>query len=125
MATYAVLHTVLRQHYDQWTGADDDGGSRSDVLGVSLTAWGWGAGEQDAAGQISDATGGTVQRTWRTVGDAHVRPEHAAADGQTVGLKEPFSVGGESLDYPADYEHGSPGNVLNCRCSLDYSLSLK
>jgi hypothetical protein len=38
-----------------------------------------------------------------------------AADGQVVGLDEPFIVGGEQLMYPGD-PAGSPGNICNCLC---------
>jgi hypothetical protein len=44
---------------------------------------------------------------------------HAAddVDGQKVGINEMFIVGGENLEFPGD-PFGSPGNVINCRCTL-------
>jgi len=45
------------------------------------------------------------------------REEHMAAHGQTVALDEMFTVGGEQLAYPGD-PFGSPGNIINCLCTL-------
>lgn len=72
-----------------------------------------------AAGWLAD-TGATVRKVWISAADERVRPEHVAANGQTVGYDEPFIVGGEQLWYPGDREHGSPGNTIQCRCVVDY-----
>lgn len=71
-----------------------------------------GAGDE-AARQAADELGGDVTKTWLATGDARTRADHADADGQTVGLDEPFSVGGEDLMYPGDPD-GSPDNTINC-----------
>jgi len=55
-------------------------------------------------------------RRWQAAEDARTRPTHVDADGQTVGLNEPFTVGGASLDFPGD-PAGPPGEVINCRCT--------
>jgi hypothetical protein len=55
-------------------------------------------------------------RRWQAAEDARTRPTHVEADGQTVGLNEPFTVGGASLDFPGD-PAGPPGEVINCRCT--------
>jgi hypothetical protein len=44
------------------------------------------------------------------------RDTHAEAHMQFAALDEPFTVGGESLDYPGD-PAGSPGEIINCLCS--------
>ncbi|MEE9223036.1 MAG: hypothetical protein V3V40_06225 [Nitrosomonadaceae bacterium] len=53
---------------------------------------------------------------WVTVGDENVRPTHVAVD---FSPKDDFgwSVGGEFLKFPGD-PNGSPGNIINCRCSI-------
>lgn len=56
-----------------------------------------------------------IQKKWKRVHDIHTRPEHAAADGQTVPVNEPFIVGGEKLMHPGD-PSGSGWNIYNCRC---------
>lgn len=55
-------------------------------------------------------------RRWQAAEDERTRPTHVVADGQTVGLNEPFTVGGASLDFPGD-PAGPPGEVINCRCT--------
>ncbi len=61
----------------------------------------------------------TLNKVWMSMDDAKTRPDHRDADGQTVGLDEPFVVGGEQLMYPGD-PAGSAGNIINCRCAPIY-----
>ncbi len=55
-------------------------------------------------------------KRWLSQRDKVVREAHDAADGQEVGLDEPFVVGGEELMHPGDPD-GSVGNVARCRCT--------
>lgn len=59
-------------------------------------------------------------RSWFAAGDERTRIEHASADGETVGMNEPFTMTGESLDYPGD-PAGSAWNVIQCRCAVLYN----
>lgn len=59
---------------------------------------------------------GVEQRMW-ICAFLNSREEHMAAHGQTVGVDEPFDVGGEPLMYPQDPD-GSPENTINCQCSV-------
>lgn len=68
------------------------------------------------------STGETARKQWLATGDARTRLSHQEADGQDVGLDEAFSVGGDDLDCPGD-ESGSPEEVINCRCTMTYSLN--
>ncbi len=61
---------------------------------------------------------GVKMKAWLATMDDRVRDIHADADGQMVGIDEPFNVGGESLMYPGDYS-GSPENTINCRCTIE------
>lgn len=113
--TTAALLAALNGSYDAWTGADGDGGSRSDVIGVTGANGAWGMGQNDAASVAGDAYNITVTHTWNAILDNRTRDDHAEADGQTVPLGEPFTVGGESLMYPGDAA-GSAAQTANCRC---------
>lgn len=55
------------------------------------------------------ATNRRYTKTWSTAGDERVRDEHAAMEGETVGISEKFSNGREFPDEP------------NCRCALIYN----
>lgn len=62
-------------------------------------------------------------KTWVTVGDEKVRSAHQGADLQVKNSDDPFDVGGEQLMRPGDSSLGaSPENVINCRCSAQYSF---
>lgn len=59
------------------------------------------------------------QKEWLATNDARTREAHREADGQRVGLSEPFHVGGDWLQVPGD-PAGRADNVLKCRCSVAY-----
>jgi HK97 family phage portal protein len=61
---------------------------------------------------------GVELKTWVTSRDENVRDTHKAAEkeyAKGLELDEAFWVGGEKLMHPGD-PHGTPGNVINCRC---------
>lgn len=68
-----------------------------------------------------------TRKVWFTMSDDKVRPAHQKANGQSRfvehrgwgGRPGKFSVGGEYLRYPRD-PLGSPGNIINCRCFMEY-----
>ncbi len=70
--------------------------------------------------EAAKSSGLTLNKVWLSMHDSKVRDDHAAADGQEVGMNEAFDVGGEQLMYPGD-PAGSPGNTINCRCTVIYS----
>jgi len=60
--------------------------------------------------------GRITTKTW--VGNSNnPRDEHAAMDGETVGIRDRFSNG---LRWPGDYE-GSAEQTVHCKCSLRYN----
>lgn len=62
-----------------------------------------------------------VVKVWLSSLDNVVRDGHDVAHGQVVDRDEPFIVNGEELQYPGD-PSGSPGNIINCRCVVQYIL---
>jgi len=65
------------------------------------------------------STGLSLQKEWISTPDGRTRPDHEAADGQTVDMDELFIVGGEQAQYPGDPSL-SAGNVIQCRCTQAY-----
>ena len=64
---------------------------------------------------------GYQYKTWRTMNDPKVRDTHEEADGQTVGIDEPFIIGNSEMRFPHDWESDpDPREVINCRCAVDY-----
>jgi SPP1 gp7 family putative phage head morphogenesis protein len=58
-----------------------------------------------------------ARREWVSAENERTRESHSQANGQIVGMNEPFNVDGEDLMYPGD-PSGSPENVINCRCAV-------
>jgi HK97 family phage portal protein len=57
----------------------------------------------------------SLNKVWLATPDGHTRPDHRAADGQTVGMDEPFEVGGQQLMYPGDISLGAGAEeIVNC-----------
>ena len=80
----------------------------------------WQGGQHESAKRrIPDS-----RKEWISAGDGRVRDEkydHREADGQIVGVDEPFRVSGEALQHPCD-PSGSAGNVIHCRCAVGYVM---
>jgi uncharacterized protein with gpF-like domain len=64
-------------------------------------------------------TGLNLRREWISAEDDRTRASHAAANGQIVGMDEPFDIGGASLMYPGD-PGGPADEVINCRCAIGF-----
>ena len=56
------------------------------------------------------------QKEWLSAFLPTPRPEHAAADGQVVGIDEAFAIGGYSAQGPG--ETGVPEHDINCHCAV-------
>jgi uncharacterized protein with gpF-like domain len=74
------------------------------------------------AGFVSYASqlGGSWEKVWLATHDHRTRRTHAretGADGQRVGLLDPFKVGDGLLMFPGD-PTGPPEEVIQCRCSI-------
>lgn len=111
---------------DGVAGAADPAQAASDVMDTATDIIGGqlGRSAEAVSNAASDAVasyytsylGQTgVTHTWNAVGDEKTRPDHMDADGQEVNLSDPFTVGGEQLDYPGD-PAGSAEQTENCRC---------
>lgn len=62
------------------------------------------------------ADGERLRKSWLSIIDADTRPDHEAADGQTVDVDAMFLVGAESCKHPGDVSLSAKQRV-NCRCS--------
>ena len=71
------------------------------------------------ANAAAKETGLPLKREWISAEDSRTRSSHDAANGQIVGMDEPFTVGGARLDYPGD-PSGPADETINCRCSIGF-----
>lgn len=91
------------------------------------------AASQASAQSVAEAANLNMVRVWvsskgertRTIADG-AQFDHLAADGQRVGMNEPFFIeginGDEELMYPGD-PAGSAANIINCRCAVVFELA--
>ena len=87
---------------------------------------------QATAQRVAEDTGVEMRRVWvssqgertRSIADGAMF-DHLGADGQTVGMNQPFVIegirGDEELRYPGDPQ-GSAGNIINCRCCVVFEV---
>lgn len=73
------------------------------------------------ADEVAKKSNKIMVKVWHTQEDSKVRDAHARAEGQEAEIDKPFYVGGEQLMYPGDFT-GSPGNIIHCRCWMDYKF---
>lgn len=69
------------------------------------------------ADEAARSTGLEMVKEWASAEDSRVRKSHAKADGQEVGLDEPFHVGDARLMMPGD-PSGPAKEIINCRCAI-------
>lgn len=78
---------------------------------------------RQSVGEYGEKHGFKMLKEWRATDDSRTRDAHLEADGQRVPVDEPFIVDGEELMFPGDYSLGaSPGNTINCRCTVVYII---
>lgn len=71
----------------------------------------------------ANQTGLALNKEWISTLDDRTRSDgfdHVIANGEIVPKDAKFVMTGEQLDYPLDFS-GSPGNTINCRCTLAFT----
>lgn len=93
---------------------------RSRVIARTESAQALNAADYSVSQELGDA-GVVHRREWLAtmVGPSarRTRMTHREADGQVVGMAEPFLVGGAPLLFPGD-PSGPPEETIQCRCTL-------
>jgi hypothetical protein len=103
---------VLADGYQSWAG-------RAELIARTETVAANNQGALASWSAMADAANVTATKTWLATPDGRTRPEHAEANGQTVGINDTFTVMGEDITGPGD---GSAANVCNCRCTLTFDI---
>jgi len=126
----AINEATYRKLQDALEDDEDDEDTPSNVFDVrqskdalmfgrmlALTAAGWAATHEAPKQARDNGITRTVEKMWVT-GD-NPRPEHAAMNGETVPINEPFSNG---CEWPGD-EGGDPDTTCGCNCSTEVIIS--
>ena len=95
-----------------WDTADTRAVTFSQSEAVQSTAW----SQHRTAEKVPK-----LRKIWVSIIDQRTRATHLSANGQVRLLNNPFSVGGASLQWPAD-TGGPLSEIINCRCWEDYEL---
>lgn len=90
---------------------------RAEVVAVTEVNRAGNSAALAAAYRAQELEGVRMLKQWLDSDDRRVRAQHREADGQSVPLEQPFTVGQSLLMYPGD-PTGQPEDVINCRCSL-------
>lgn len=65
---------------------------------------------------------GKTHKTWKDIGDRRERRTHLEVGGTTIPIRELFAVGNSLMLFPKDNSRNpSTKEVVNCRCSIQYS----
>lgn len=104
----------LRRLYDGFKGF------RAEVVARTETATSVNQGAADHVDELSERLDLKIMKTWVSVQDDRTRPDHVAADGQTVRQSEQFQVGDAFLDQPGD-PNGPAEQVISCRCTCTFA----
>lgn len=120
---YKRIRNLLARAYDQGLTI----GETKRLLQASPTLFSAARAEliarTETVGYVSAATkegylqGGVERIEWIATQDDKTRPSHSAADGQTVAIGQPFSIGGVSMEHPGD-PNAPVEETANCRCAM-------
>lgn len=117
------MQTTLTQVFQQWiagnTNAADFAGERlppwrTEAIARTETLRAYAAGSTEIYKE-----NGVQQKEWLSTSDDRTRDSHAEANGQVVGIDEPFDIGGYAMMQPGDAGLGAPpSEFVNCRCTV-------
>lgn len=124
------INTIINDSIDNGLSERD---TAKAIKGLSFTRAAGRAGtiartETHSAANVSahataKAAGVQMRREWVAAKNERTRKSHRDADGQIVGMNEPFKLEGYELMYPSDYSSNAPARLtINCRCAVAYIL---
>lgn len=116
---------LSRADVDKITGryADRLLAHRGEVIARTESIAALHAGQFEAARQLVDSgkvRADQITKVWDATGDVRTRLTHAAMDGQSKRLNEPFvSPSGALMMHPHDTTLGAPADeIISCRCFM-------
>ncbi len=110
-----IRDEIMESHGGQYSRA------RATNVARTETTSALNSGHVEGIRRAYEGTGLEPAKEWLSLLGTTTRPEHAEADGQTVGVDEDFTVGGEACSFPGDYRL-SPAMRCQCQCTTVSSI---
>lgn len=101
-------------------GLDGEGGPLSEGLAEGMGVTASVMASNGAAEEVLGMTGAAGTATWNCA-FFNSRESHQQADGQTVPIGQPFTIGGSECSYPGDPSLPDE-ELINCNCWLTYEV---
>lgn len=122
----SMIDRIVVRYEDRLLQSRSEAIARTEAL-TSMQAAGHEAISQVVDDGLADAD--AITETWDSTLDNRTRPDHAAANGQTITHGQTFDVGGYRMRYPGDTELGAPASqTIQCRCfirkQIDFSRTV-
>ena len=121
--TYDKLKALLKRAYQEGLSTDEiarmirEKFSQFSSVRAKTIARTEMTGMVNGAGLESWKQNGVTHKEWIATLDSRTRDAHVQYNGEIVPIDEPFGFGPEPIMYPGD-PAASPGNVINCRCTV-------
>lgn len=122
----SMIDRIVVRYEDRLLQSRSEAIARTEAI-TSMQAAGHESMDQVIDEGLADAD--AITETWDSTLDNRTRPDHAAANGQTVTHGQTFEVGGYRMRYPGDTELGAPASqTIQCRCfirkTVDFSRTV-
>lgn len=121
--TVSTTQKALSDTFNQWINGNTDAASfaaerlppyRTEMIARTVSTQSYSAGSMELY-----KSEGVQQKEWLATMDNRTRDDHAEANGQVVGVDEPFLVGGYEMMFPGDDSGGADASeIVNCRCTV-------
>lgn len=109
------LATVLRTEWNVISRLRAVTIARTEMITASTV------GALEGAREARRVTGIKLNKRWLSTRDSRTRDSHRAANGQTVGMDEDFTINGYAMAGPGDSSKGAPASeIVKCRCAIAF-----
>lgn len=126
--TFKDIRRILKRGFDQGLGVDEVASlihrkfTEYNLARAKTIARTEMTGIANGASNQAWAQNGATHKTWLATLDPVTRDYHVMYHSERVLIDGLFKFGPEPLDYPASPMATLAGNVINCRCTLEYDF---
>lgn len=112
MASMSIVNTTFMNMDDDYTLSNDRAFQIAENEACTIENY------KDFQSAVKN---GAKYKTWISERDNKVRKTHKNVDdGKTIPINDYFHVGNSLMLYPHDAVNGTPNEIINCRCHVEY-----